>query len=741
MKNKLFFLLSLLLLGAVCSAEIIDLSEMPEKRIYIVDVTGSMIGQAEGRGNDSLLANVKHSLKQTIKAIKRPDTEVVIITFTDEPKSTRSYVLPQDLDNVITYIDSIIPQKGDTNIADAWVSGVLNIVDTETFNLMFLLTDGKHNTGPDRNELYSTIKNWENMGEYDFAWYVMLTPNAKDDAISKICDGNENDRLWKTETMDINFSFVKTNNDQSFNIFTDKKIPITFSCADAALLDTIDFRLNLTDQYYSIANQTSDGQQKTSKKTIFAEIKENKGRNNLPASHQVRFSVDYDRQKYPLVYFTPKEFSYTINNQGERNMQIEGGDFNFGTAKFKEPFSWLLSARQRFFVKSLDYPPFNWFLPDTVILEKTIKIRFNSEAVRANSQAEIAFLDENGKPVKGITFFVNDKPSRDGKIRMEALSETDTTIKVGIRFNPADGNRLIDNGYVVVKQRNIDLINTEKISQRRTAIAHWKAEQALTGNVALWISWILCILLLTAAVIFGAYLLKKPLRGKKHKHRRGKEKKEKKDDDDEKEDEEIDIEDFYRRYPELLPFVGAGFEDPEKIRFLIIGENFHLPDYSRRQRNTEKWYAGRSATLDEAERDSINFKKTIADNILSDFGELPDEKALIELINRCGFKFDDYKDCIKHLGWYNYYLRPAEETDKPVNAKDIDKQYAEAALQYHIEILQPDALFFVSDNSFILIDLSEVDKPNKTEVSRESSNEEIEKTVTDFLSKFFDSEP
>lgn len=57
---------------------------MQERRIYILDVTASM----EGKGvvkTPNIFEHVKKELYNTLKSIENPNTEIVIVPFTDIP--------------------------------------------------------------------------------------------------------------------------------------------------------------------------------------------------------------------------------------------------------------------------------------------------------------------------------------------------------------------------------------------------------------------------------------------------------------------------------------------------------------------------------------------------------------------------------------------------------------------------------------------------------------------------------
>ena len=178
-----------------------------EKRIYLFDVTASM----EGKGvvpTANVFSSVKRNLQYSIGLIKNKNTEISIIPFTNKPLNNYSFSL-DSLHLINQCIDGLKIEKGDTNIADAWLAGI-NEIDTTKINYLFLITDGLHNTGPEKDILYQHIDSWKDIAEnhYYFAFYIMLTPNAKEQELVKRIELSE--QIWPVETMDMNVVFIQS---------------------------------------------------------------------------------------------------------------------------------------------------------------------------------------------------------------------------------------------------------------------------------------------------------------------------------------------------------------------------------------------------------------------------------------------------------------------------------------------------------------------------------------------------
>ena len=192
---------------------------LQEKRIYLVDVTASMEGKGEVETPD-IFQTVKESLAETIQQIYDTTTVIEIIPFSNKVYKG-IYGKVANKDSLINCVNELTIRKGDTNIADAWSYGLTRL-DTTKINYFFVLTDGLHNCGPKKEELYHRLSGWNDLsaGKYMFAFYVMLTPNAKESEICRIADENRN--MWKIESLDINASLVKTSLTVRKNVFYER---------------------------------------------------------------------------------------------------------------------------------------------------------------------------------------------------------------------------------------------------------------------------------------------------------------------------------------------------------------------------------------------------------------------------------------------------------------------------------------------------------------------------------------
>lgn len=293
-------------------------SYMQEKRIYLVDVTASMIGKGNIKTPD-IFSKVKEGLLETVNNINTPSTEIVIVPFTNKPhKIMNGQIIAKN--EVLENIKSLAIKSGDTNIADAWNYAIQEI-DSTRINYIFLLTDGLHNCGPEKDSLYNNLRKWADISKnkYYFAFYVMLTPNAKEQEICNIVD--ETQKMWLIESMNVNVSFLTSNLEINTNVKNKKTTSIHYDSNNPAIFnDSIDFNLTLNENpYYAIENFKLD---MPNKKVSF-DLKELQPTIKIPIETTLELKVNYDMDEYPMLFFTPDTYKFNVVNKGIREMTIK----------------------------------------------------------------------------------------------------------------------------------------------------------------------------------------------------------------------------------------------------------------------------------------------------------------------------------------------------------------------------------------------------------------------------------
>lgn len=317
MKNYKCYKLLLVVLFSLIIYTVGAQSYLNEKRIYLLDVTASMAGQGTVE-TPNIFDNVKKQLSNAVSSVVYPETEIVIVPFTESVFYSIHGKISQ-VDSLVNEISKISIRRGDTNIADAWEYGVSEL-DSTKVNYLFLLTDGLHNHGVEKDVLYQRLNDWQNIAKdkYMFAFYVMLTPNAKEMEIMNIVEST--DKLWPIESMNVNVSFINSTLNLKSNINNNKVVRIDFSSQNDEVFNSgIQLNVTLEDNpFYELCNFTSN----MKNKYVEFEIKELLPRIQIPIEMELKLCLKYDKEQYPLVFFTPESINFTIVNKGVRIMTI-----------------------------------------------------------------------------------------------------------------------------------------------------------------------------------------------------------------------------------------------------------------------------------------------------------------------------------------------------------------------------------------------------------------------------------
>lgn len=420
------YLLSIVLFTSNIAAQPV----LKEKRIYLVDVTASMAGQGSVSTPD-IFNIVKASLSETINAIEDNSTEIEIITFTNKPTDLIDATI-EHKDSLLNAINGLSVKHGDTNIADAWARG-LESIDSTKVNYLFLLTDGLHNCGPKKEVLHNRLAEWgANMeGTDNYAFYVMLTPNAKELDLCSIIEKESN--MWLIESMDINASLIKTASHISKNIYNNSKASIQFSSNNKNVkLEELNISLELEDNpYYQIENLT-----KSVMGDIYSfDIVEKIDKIDIPLSTTQIVNIGFNKEDFPFVYFTPSYIEFDILNQGLRKVsmsdrKLDGkplSNVNLKKVKYKEPFLGLFKLCRKYIEPTLTIPPYKWCKPDTAFVSIPLYISFNEECIRSNSTLSLRILDEQNSVLPFL--------SSNADSLVTASSEGDT-LSLKVQINP-----------------------------------------------------------------------------------------------------------------------------------------------------------------------------------------------------------------------------------------------------------------------------------------------------------------
>lgn len=190
-------------------------------------------------------------------------------------------------------------------------------------------------------------------------------------------------------------------------------------------------------------------------------------------------------------------FVVACNNSTSDELAV----FDFGKGKYKQPFVGWLKSEPEILVKSLKYPPYKWFAPDTLVLGAEFNIDFNDESVRSKSSATLRFADTLAHPVSGVEFFCNEQPIRDGGIAVEASDNDRQHVKIKCKVQPKVGERRVV-GYLIADGNELDEINEIPLQHEQNVVAKWSLEQKYGWPIMLWLLWALTVVLILVALYF-----------------------------------------------------------------------------------------------------------------------------------------------------------------------------------------------------------------------------------------------
>lgn len=180
--------------------------------------------------------------------------------------------------------------------------------------------------------------------------------------------------------------------------------------------------------------------------------------------------------------------------------------FDFGKGEYEEPFRGILKSKPEILEKSLKYIPYKWLAPDTLYLNKSFIIEFNEDAIRSEANAVLTFVDNEYKPIKILSFYVNGEAISDNSFTVKADS-LEKVLNVSCKVDPS--LREMISGKLLLKSRELDLINSKSIQQEVTDLAVWTIEQEYNSPWILWFLWLIStILICVIAAVIVYYLCK-----------------------------------------------------------------------------------------------------------------------------------------------------------------------------------------------------------------------------------------
>lgn len=154
---------------------------------------------------------------------------------------------------------------------------------------------------------------------------------------------------------------------------------------------------------------------------------------------------------------------------------------------------------------------------------------------------------------------------------------------------------------------------------------------------------------------------------------------------------------FYEQYPMMEPFVGARFRERRQPAILLVGESHYLPKESSVHLDEASWYAGTAAVLSPKEVAWINTAQIVRSACAGRFKNKAFSiwRNSFRTINEHGPRYDDFAQVAEDVGFYNFFLRPAQ-TGLSIRAGALDVEHANEAFAHWCRELRPSLVVFLS---------------------------------------------
>ena len=155
----------------------------------------------------------------------------------------------------------------------------------------------------------------------------------------------------------------------------------------------------------------------------------------------------------------------------------------------------------------------------------------------------------------------------------------------------------------------------------------------------------------------------------------------------------------YNRYPQMMPWVGAKYDEGGHKKILLIGESHYLPDCAEeRFRTTGGWYYQDEEELVGESEAWTNTRKIVGMGPTTWTNEHGLYREINKVIGSLTNQNPETENLFQYVAFYNYFLRPAHSKGLPFEyvCEEIDLNVARDAFLRITEIIQPDYVYFFS---------------------------------------------
>ena len=165
-------------------------------------------------------------------------------------------------------------------------------------------------------------------------------------------------------------------------------------------------------------------------------------------------------------------------------------------------------------------------------------------------------------------------------------------------------------------------------------------------------------------------------------------------------DEDLLKVDHYKKYPEMMPWIGCGFTT-QKIKILLIGESHYLPKDCIYHLDAEAWYRGTSTTITKG-RGSFTTRDIISSGTKDNWKK----KSRAIYKNTENAIYESRLFSIKPATTYantafmNFFQRPAQTNGDSIKPSNLDITVSNEVFSNVVKIIRPDVVIFTSSLAY-----------------------------------------
>jgi hypothetical protein len=440
--------------------------------IYLFDCTKSMEGFG---GTPNIWNSTKKYLKEDVEKLNNEDN-VYIIPFQGVVYKVIKFKVEElNWGKIESQLDNYIKNISKTNICLAWDEGI-KYIDTNKDNYFFILTDGKDNIKGE-DALCDHIRKWCGQFKNSYAFYVMLTPQARS---SKLLDATKN--CETISLIDANGGHIKP-----FARIDPNLLTVNTNELSKTMIISLSTNGNYSTKIFSsdplFKVQLSSFNNGKAELRILAKKELHQIHQILNGVKEYKFSITIEGDNIKILN---PNINIRVINIPEKTLEIKYKDeVNLGEASFYQKFLFWNEKKQD-------------------ILEFNLSPTFNAIAKKAYSVTELGIYEINNSQQDFDVYF-NGLLCDNNSFILNSKAEK---ALIGIKFH---NNAISGKHYFVLKEiktQNLDRINSDipqkyQLSLRAKYDIYWNPLKTILLSL-------FCLILVSMMIFAFFYRLSNP---------------------------------------------------------------------------------------------------------------------------------------------------------------------------------------------------------------------------------------